>query len=42
MGVEALDLGRDNAGPLAELFNLDKGFWTSLLMGLCRIMVTMR
>jgi hypothetical protein len=30
MGVEALDLGRDNAGPLAELFNLDKGLWVSL------------
>lgn len=25
MDVEAFDLGRDNTGPLTELYNLDKG-----------------
>ena len=27
MDLEALDLGRDNTGPLTELCNLDKGLY---------------
>jgi hypothetical protein len=39
--VEAvMDLVRDNPGPLAELWNLDKGCWVAL--GAHRILVTMR
>jgi hypothetical protein len=42
MDVGAFDLVGDNTGPLAELYNLDKGLLVVPLSGTYRIFVTIR